>query len=99
MFYHFCRSSFRNNVRHTAGLPLARMGFHSDLFRRGRFRSIRIGFGFIEGKGKLVHQFFPDPLRGRTKLALLCKAKLLQKPLVLELQLSQLCLLRFIFRA
>ena len=41
-----------------------------------------LGFGFIEGKGKLVHQFFLDPLRGRTKLALLCKAKLLQKPFV-----------------
>ena len=40
VFHHFCRSSFGDNVRHAAGLPLALMGFHSDLFRCGRFGSI-----------------------------------------------------------
>ena len=50
-----------------------------------QIKAMRIGFCFIEGKGKLVHQFFLDPLRGRTKLPLFSKAQLLQKPLVLEL--------------
>ena len=48
---------------------------------------------------QLVHKVFLNPFGRRSKLPLFCKPKLLQKPLVLELQLSELCLLRFIFRA
>ena len=60
---------------------------------------MRISFRFIEVQRKLVHQLLPQFLRRGTVLPLFRKAQLLQKPLVLELQLSQLRLLRFIFRA
>ena len=87
VFNHFCGCSFRNDIRHTAGLALAFMGLHSNLFRCSGLRAVRIGLGFIEVQSQLVHEAVLHPLGRRAKLTLLCKTQLLQKPLVLELQL------------
>ena len=99
VFHHLGGRPFRDDLQDIAGLPFARMGFHGDLLRSGGFRSIRIGLGFVERKSQLVHEVFLNPFGRRSKLPFFCKPKLLRKPLVLELQFSELCLLRFIFRA
>ena len=73
VLHYFCRGSLRNDVCHTAGLPLALMGLHGNLFRGGRLRSVSISLSFIKVQAQLVHKVFLDPLGRRAKLALLGK--------------------------
>ena len=98
MLHHFRRGALRHNIQYIATLPLAGMGLYRHLLRCGIFCPIGVGLRLIRHERQLVHQPLFKTLRGCPKLPLLGKTKLLQKPLVLELQLSQLRLLRIIFR-
>ena len=48
VFHHLGGRPFRNDIQDIAGLPLARMGFHGDLFRGSGLGAKCVGFQFIE---------------------------------------------------
>ena len=85
VLHHFRGGSFRHDVQHVAALPFAGVGFHLHLLLCGILGPIGISFRLIGHERQLVHEALLEPLGRLAKLTLLGKAKLLQKPLVLEL--------------